>query len=473
MRILLTRAWQPKLYVKPFHGIFYYRYTEMPVSMGYTAALLEQDGHQVRILDGFLFNKGDRAISQAIADFRPEVVCLSSGDLPEWNCPIPTDEFLLSAAREIRGTFNGPLVVCGPHVNMAPAQILRALPDAIAVTGEPEFTVRDVVRQLDSRGAYHDPLPGTAIMTNGQPQIMPPAPPIDLNQLPIPAYHLLPLDSYRAVEMEEGEGGMEAAVQLTRGCPYPCTFCYRGIFNKYRQRDLDKMLAEIDTLVDRYQVSKINFADLEFILSKPLADELLDAMIERGYGRKFKWWCQTRVDSVAPELLRKMKEAGCTIVNYGVESGNEQILQDVKKGITKEQIAEAVAATKAAGIKVHLNLTTGFPGDSLTTYEESWRFFKSLEPDFIGAFAFAIPYPHTPLFAMAEQEGRLDTENWTWDQIRANTGLVGNAFARRHIIYVMVLHTLRARLYSFERYFGRGFLLKPRFWRWFRDVAIT
>jgi len=471
MRVLLVRAWQPKVYIRPLEGIFYYRYTAMPVSMGYTAALLEHDGHQVGLLDGFLCKRRDGYVGQAISHFRPDVVCLYSGDLPEWNCPIPTDQYLLSTAREAQTAFNGQLIVCGPHVNMAPAQILRTLPDAVAVTEEPEFTVRDLVRQLESERKDVVPLPGTAMMIEGELQITEPAPPINLDELPIPAYHLLPMHSYRAVEMDQGEGGIEAVVQLSRGCPYPCTFCYRGIFNKYRYRGTDKTLDEMDILVDRYQVKKINFADLEFILSKEHADELLDAMIERRYGEKFKWWCQTRVDSVTPELLRKMKKAGCAIVNYGVESGNVRVLRDVKKGITKDQIVDSVEATKAVGIKVHLNFTTGFPGDSLATYEESWRFFKSLGPDFISAFTFAIPYPQTPLFTVARQEGRLDEDNWTWDQIRAHTGLVGNVFTRRHILYVMLLHTLRSRLYSFQKYFGRGFLFKPRFWRWFRKVA--
>ena len=464
MRVLLARVWQKKVYAHPFHGIFYYRYTDFPVSLGYTAALLEQDGHQVVVHDGFLSGSRPNVdLQRTIHEFEPDIICLSSGDLPEWNCPVPTNEFIVGAAKAVRKVFKGPFVLSGPHLNMQADRILRDVPDALAVVSEPEVVVQEVMRHIAS-GASSDQVPGTAHLDDGHFVQTPSAPMVDLDALPMPAYHLFPMDKYTAVHMESGLAGRQASIEMSRGCPFQCIFCYRGTHNRYRLRSTEKVLEQIGTLIDRHDVTLLNFADLEFILSKPKAKSFLQAMIKRGYGRRLRWWCQTRVDSVTPELLRLMKEAGCSTINYGVESGNEGVLERVKKGTTKEQVVEAVAQTKAEGIKVHLNLTTGFPGDSRETYEETWRFCESLEPDFIGAFAFAIPYPGTELYQRAVRSGQI--VEGTWEEIRANTGLVDNEFTRRDILWIMALHTYRARTYSLRRYFGRGFALNPQFWRW-------
>ena len=463
MRVLLARAWQRKVYSRFFRGIFYYRYTDFPVSLGYTAALLEQDGHEVAVHDGFISgSRSNGNLRQKIKEFAPEAIVLSSGDLPEWNCPVPTNEFIVGAARAVRRVFDGPLALSGPHLNVQANRVLEEVPDCVAVVSEPETITRELVRRLAGAESTHD-VQGTAHLEDGRLVQAPPAPMVDLDMLPLPAYHLFPMDRYTAINME-GTSGRQAAIETSRGCPFQCTFCYRGTHNSYRVRPDEKVLEQIDILLDRYDVTLVNFSDLEFILSKPKAESFLQAMIDRGYGKRMRWWCQTRVDSVTPQLLALMKEAGCHTINYGVESGNEGVLEGVKKGITKDQIVEAVAQTRALGIRTHLNLTTGFPGDSRETYDETWRFFEGLNPDFISGFAFAIPYPGTELHRRAVASGRL--VDGTWKEIRANTGRVDNDFGRLDVIWIMLLHTYRARMYSLRRYFGRWFPFNPQFWRW-------
>jgi len=125
----------------------------------------------------------------------------------------------------------------------------------------------------------------------------------------------------------------------------------------------------------------------------------------------FRWVCNSRVDTIDEELAREMKASGCELISFGVESGNERILESTKKGITLEQVARGIEATKKAGISTFCYFIIGLPGETPETIEDTIRFAKEIDPDYVN-FHVAIPFPGTELYATAKREGWLVHEDW-------------------------------------------------------------
>jgi anaerobic magnesium-protoporphyrin IX monomethyl ester cyclase len=305
MRVALVNpAWN-------YDGSIYFgcREEHLPLELGYAKALLERAGHEARMFDGQLQGLGNDALAQEVAAYAPDITVVTTAPTYLfWRCAPPElripREFL--ASLDGRG---GRTVAVGPHASATPGITLRKLGCDIAVRGECEETVAALADNSDWSA-----IPGTARIVGGEVQLSGPIQASRFVDHPALSWPQEWLSAHRHHHHRFGsEGwGYGAEVEASRGCPYDCAFCAKIDFrDKYRRRDLDAVLTEIDGLIAA-GVGYIYFIDEIFLPQKAL----LEALVER----KVEFGVQTRIDLWKPELLELLGRAGCVSIEAGLES---------------------------------------------------------------------------------------------------------------------------------------------------------
>jgi radical SAM superfamily enzyme YgiQ (UPF0313 family) len=222
----------------------------------------------------------------------------------------------------------------------------------------------------------------------------------DLDSLPFPAHHLLPLENLKH------NGKILVPLVSSRGCVYWCDFCstVRMFGRGYRVRSPKRVVDEMEMLHNKYGESQFTFYDDAFTINRKNTLELCADIKARGLN--VEWDCETRVDAVDKELLEKMHDAGCITVWFGVESGSEKILGKMHKKINREQVKEAFKTAQKVGLMTIASAVIGFPGETEETAWETVNFINSLNPDDIGCYI-ATPYPGTPMYEEVVKNGWL------------------------------------------------------------------
>lgn len=366
---------------------------QMPMGLAYVAALLERQGVEVQVQD-FLVEKYCREkLAHKIADFSPRIAGATSVTM---NYPIASQ--ILRDCKDIDPDII--TVIGGPHVSFTAEETLRESPWIdVVVRGEGEYTMLDL-----ANGKKFREIEGIAFRENDSIVLTPPRPWIEnLDELPFPARHLFPLPRYLAL-------GNECGLISSRGCPFNCIFCvgHKMVGRRGRFRNPKLVVDEIEDILSKgFQV--INIVDDLFTLNRRHVYAFCDEVEARNL--KFGWTAFSRVDTVNREVLGRMKEAGCFFLCYGVESGNQQILDTAKKKITLEKTREAVKLAKEVGIKVLASFIIGLPGETAETLKQTVDFAKELETSY--GFHILAPFPGTELRERAEELGiRILTDDW-------------------------------------------------------------
>jgi radical SAM superfamily enzyme YgiQ (UPF0313 family) len=330
-------------------------------------------------------------------------------------------------------------IAFGTHVTPVPRETLQAFPDLdFVLVGEPDLTIRDLFDHLDNKFdqrseeirrlfAKNDPgykpliladgrvdlhgvkglgwRDGSEIVLNAQRPFIQ-----DLDDLPIPLHELLPLKKYVMPMIK----GPFTFLLTSRGCPAGCTFCIKHVTYQYnvRLRSPEKVMEEL-WLLKRLGVSNINMYSDLFTVNRAQVVDLCERMIQENI--RIKWMCNSRVDFVDEEMLQLMGKAGCWMIAWGIESGNEQILANVHKGTSLEKIARALNWSKQAGIMNWGYFIIGLPGETEETIQETIRLAKELPID-IALFHIAAPYPGTPLFFEVVKNGWFKPGT-RWEQV--------------------------------------------------------
>jgi len=365
----------------------------IPLGLAYIAAVLEKEGMEVHVQDFLVAKYSREKLAAKIADFAPEIVGITSVTM---NYPIASR--ILRDCKEIDG--NIITVIGGAHVSFWTEEALREAPWIdIVVRGEGEYTMLEI-----ARGKSLAEIDGIAFIENGATVLTRPRQWIqNLDELPFPARHLFPLARYRAIS---GECGLITS----RGCPFHCTFCvgHKMVGRKGRFRNPGLVVDEVEQILE-YGFDSINVADDLLTLNRRHLYAFCDEVTARKL--KFKWTAFSRVDTVNPELLARMKEVGCSFICYGVESGNQKILDIARKKITLEKIKEAVRLSRDAGIKNLASFIIGLPGETKETLKETVDFAKGLGTYY--AFHLLSPFPGTEVRERAEEYGlRILTDDW-------------------------------------------------------------
>lgn len=388
-----------------------YPFEEFPrllVTLPYVASALRAEGHEVEILDLLLSRTTPEKIARRMAQVRPQVVGITSVTL---NHHIAED-----IARAVRAVDpDVPIVMGGPHVSFEIEGSFAALGDALdyIAIGEGEHTMVELVRALGGRGDARD-VRGLAARDRATGKIARNAPRAledDLDTLPEPARDLVPLSRYLAFDSH-------ASVVTSRGCPYECIFCSAPAWTgrRVRYRDPSLCVDEIERLA-ALGFTEITIEDDLFTLYRKHFLAVCGELIRRKTG--IRWNAFSRVDTITPEIVATMAEAGCQAICFGVESGNQEVLDLVKKSSNLKKVRDAMRMTQAAGISALASFIIGLPGETVETLRKTVEFANSLRDEFGSLYGFHIlaPFPGTEVRDRAADYGlEILTSDWrTYD----------------------------------------------------------
>jgi len=227
----------------------------------------------------------------------------------------------------------------------------------------------------------------------------------NIDELPHPAYGHFPLSKYRI------SGRLYLPVITSRGCPFRCKFCLasRMCGKEFRGRSPKKVVDELEWLRDVHGADAFTFYDDTFTFDMKRAYEICEEMERREFG--CPWDCRTRVDRISAEILAKMRDANCQLIHFGIESGNQEMLNAMNKGTTVEQNAHAIRLAKKIGIPVAVSVVVGYPGETTDTLKKTFDFIQKTKPD-LTYVCQAIPFPGTELLDLLNKLGWDVSADW-------------------------------------------------------------
>lgn len=364
---------------------------EPPLGICYLAAMLEKEGYDVSLIDAEAERLVTNDLVKKVEVIKPVIICLT--------CTTPMVASVKKTAEALNIIFpESKIIVGGPHVTAVPEDLLKEKYIDIAVIGEGEHTIVELVKLIEENKSLKN-CKGIAFKENGKIVKTELRPLIkNVDALPFPARHLLKVEKYRHSTIVEHKTKRNYTnIISSRGCPFKCIFCgsrttFGGIA---RFRDPKLVVDEIEECYNKYDVGMFGFSDDTLTLKKEHIMMICNEIIRRKLD--IIWFAQARVSTVDKEILELMKRAGCEAIHYGYESGSQEILNNIKKGITLQQSIDATKITKEVGIKIHGYFMIGNPGETKETIRETIDFAKKLNPD-TAQFTIATPFPGTELY---------------------------------------------------------------------------
>jgi anaerobic magnesium-protoporphyrin IX monomethyl ester cyclase len=454
----------PKLWGKP--SVF------QPLDIAYIAALLEKQ-HEVHIIDaptegwrnleqidGTKYRQGlkNEEIAIRIRQWSPDVVVITVPFSGWWKSAYEVASAVKSIDKDII------TVSSGLHPSARPADCLTNPNVDFVVIGEPEQTMFELANVLEQGNlAALRKVKGIGFRRNEENIITPPRPAIqNLDSLPFPARHLLPMDTYFAAVKENplrGEISKPWATMITsRGCPHNCVFCSVHVImgKKWRGRSPENVVDEIEQVVHTYNIKQIEFYDDNMTLNKERIATICDLIVKRGLN--IEWYAPNgvRADTLDENLLTKMKASGCKNLRIAPESGVQRVVdQIIKKNLNLKEVEKAVVLCKKVGIKVGCFFVIGLIGETKEDIEETINYAYKLRQLGADSFIFSIATPlyGSELYEQAERGGFLtdgfsdeslaaaepliETPEFTADDLRelsARANLVNPTFTRDKLI---------------------------------------
>jgi len=367
-----------------------------PLGLAYIGAVLEEGGHEVSILDMPALNLSLRQINEKMLQEKPDIVGITVMS--------PLIRNALEIAR-IAKEAGLTVVMGGPHLSAYPEETLSHDFVDYGITGEGEHSMLKLADALASGGAV-DGIEGLVYKKDRRVCMNEPAIVEDLDSLPFPARYLLPAERYSSVIAMHPFTTMMSG----RGCPFDCGFCFKQPSDKkIRRRSASNIVDEMEEVVEKYRVKEIMFYDDTFTLQRDHVVNICNEILDRGLD--VKWEAPTRADCIDKELLKIMQKAGCIRLRYGVESGDEEILRLMRKGITIKLVKDVFEWTREAGIETFAYFIIGYAKENAQSIKRTISLAKELNPDWV-MFTVAMPYPCTQLYEMAQKEGLLDGDYW-------------------------------------------------------------
>ena len=371
----------------------------LPIGLAYLAAVLEEKGHQVKIIDCQALTINHEKLKSEISSFKPSIVGITS------IAPLVRSA-LLSAAAAKEAVPDVAVVLGGPHATFMDEQIIaKEKAVDIVVRGEGEQTLVELTQNLSDPRELRNVKGITyrssmqLVRTENRPFIQ------DLDKLPLPAYQHFSLEKYRLF------GRRMLPVITSRGCPFQCAFCVASrMFGKsYRMRSPESVVDELEWLKNIHGAEAFTFYDDTLTFDKKRLFEICEGIKKRKIN--IPWDCQTRVDQVSREILAEMRGAGCQQVFFGVESGCQRVLDAVNKKTSIEQNEKAIKLAKQAGLFVTISLMIGYPGETPETLKQTVDLVQRAKPD-DAYICVATPYPGTELRVLVEKNGWKMSSDW-------------------------------------------------------------
>jgi len=396
------------------------KFLQYPIFLAYSAAQLKAAGHSVSYIDSVI-----------------HVIFMET--------TTPSIEADYLSLGELKDATGAKIVVGGPHATYFHNKVLKECPAIdIVIRNEFDTKIAGVVSSLDNLERVNGITfrTGDKIMDNGDGELCD-----YLDTVPFPDRDTIPWHWY----LEAWYSRRPFMNMMTsRGCPYHCTFCLwpQVMYgHKQRFRSLDNVFAEIGMLVKRYGLRELNIDDGTFTTRRERVIEFCRRLRKEKY--RLIWTCNGRVDNIDDEMLWEMRLAGCKMIRLGVESGSQEVLDRIRKGLTLAQIEEGVRRVKKSGIQALGGFMFGFPYDSRKSVEQTIAFAKKLSPDQVQ-FSINMCYPGTSLYEYA----------------RDNDLLLANSFQEFDMTHGPVVKTLDMEREELEHILARAyreFYFRPEF----------
>ena len=358
-----------------------------PLGLGYLAAVLEKENVKVKILDANALGLSKNEILTYVKKIKPRIIGLSA--------VTPTINQVHNLAQEIKKIL--PLVkilIGGVHASTLPKDTLKRFNFFdIVVLFEGEGIISDLIKSILQNKSLLK-INGIAYRQKKSIKLNKYKGYInDLDLLPFPARHLLPMRKYRSVVSNHF-----TTIIAMRGCYAKCNYCAVPFFSgrTIRRRSSKNIVQEMIECYKKYGTRHFSFLDDTFTTNIKWVHEFCDEIMNSILNKKITWMCLTRVDNVNEEMLQHMKNSGCMKIEFGIESGSQKILDFSKKGLKKDQIKKAFRLSKKVGLPTLGFIILNMPLETKETIKQTKKFVLDLDPDFLQV-SFATPYPGTDL----------------------------------------------------------------------------
>ncbi|HLD11224.1 MAG TPA: radical SAM protein [Candidatus Nanoarchaeia archaeon] len=370
-----------------------------PLGLAYLGTVLEENNHSVKILDLQVNNLSLDEICEFVKEFKPDVVGIS--------VLVNIYNKGIEIAKHLKDKLGVKIIIGGPHASCIPQKILKENDFVdFVIVGEGEYSFLELINSSfnkDIKGVYSREN-GNLIFA-GLREIIE-----DLDQIPIPRRDFFEMEKY--IPLPNQYNILPITNMITgRGCGYgKCTFCFEAgrLGHKYRRISPQRAIEEIKYLIKEYKIKEISFWDDEFVIGNKWVNEFCDLL--KSENIEIRWSCYARVNYVNQEILKKMASSGCWNIFYGLESGNQELLDKINKNITLEQSRNAVRWAQEAGIQVRGSFMLALPGETLEMANKTIDFALDLDLDYVQ-FLFTTPYPGTKLYDQCKEEGKIINEN--------------------------------------------------------------
>jgi radical SAM superfamily enzyme YgiQ (UPF0313 family) len=410
----------------------------LPLGLAQLAGCLEQAGIPVEILDANALGINWNKLGPAIARTNPDLIGITV--YTPW---VPDVARAVRVARQAAP--EAVIALGGPHVTFTAKETLETMPEVdVVARGEGDQIIVELARTLEG-GNELEGVPGISFRRDGQVVEIPVAPPLDPTALPMPAFHLMPMERYYFASL----GGPFATVIASRGCPFQCTFCSEWPFwgGGWRPHDPTQVVEQIDLLVNRYGRKNIWFGDDCFNVNGDHIAAICEGILQRGID--VNWYYQGRADLVVKykDLLPLLRRSGNRMVQIGIEASNDEQRAELNKQLRTDTAEESVRLLRQNDIVCQAMLMVGLPDDTPRTFEEKVHLVNRLDVDFPVFLVYTL-FPGAPDYDKAIAEG--------WIELPAN-------YAHHDMAHVLVPteHMNPRQIYDYTRWAWTTVYLNP------------
>ena len=383
----------------------------IPLGLCYLSAIAKQQGYETKVID--LARSTWTAVEKTLIKENPDILGLSC-----WT-DIRFSTFKTSnIAKKLNK--NIKIIIGGSHASFFPEHMFKLTSADVVVIGEGEQTLRELLIAYKNNKPISKIL-GIAYKHKNKVIITKPRELIDnLDNIPFPVYDGLDLSKYRGDDKFSIKKDVINGMMISsRGCPYQCTFCSTCLYwkRKWRARSPINTVNEMEMLYTQHQVTNIRFWDDHFTLDKQRAIEICKEIIKRGLHKKLTWSTSLRVDCLNDRTIKWMKKAGCNKLIFGVESGSETILKNIKKGFKVKHIKKAFKLCHKYGVYANASIMVGNKGENSQTIQETIQVLNEIKPDnLIRGGSVLIVFPNTEIYFEIKRAGLISDNFWLEDK---------------------------------------------------------